>query len=574
MSRFGKLLLIFVFILAFFLRFNKLSSIPPGLGRDEVSVAYNAYSILQTGRDEHGRFLPVYFEAIGDQKLPGVIYSTVLSVWLFGLTPLGARFPEALLGSLTVVLIYFLVKKMGELEPKLRHKNLSLVATVLLAVNPWHIYHSRGAFEICITLFYLTLGTYAFLKGLKLRLWFFIAVTSFIIAFYSYSMTRLLSPLLFLSYCFIFRKEILNFSKRYLLSVGIWAIILLLPFVLTFLNPGGIYGPKGAVIFTSSITKSTFLEFRSYILNSPVAFLGPLIFNRIIMMLYEYAENIISAISPGFYFVFGSPVAGIGTIGQFYLLELVPFFVGIIIVGKFAVSGSRVFRLLLTWIILTVLSASMTVYPPYATRTFFIVVPIIVVITLGWIKVFDFIKKSRLSFVIPAFIFVFFIYAWHFVYYLTSYYYRFPIVYAQNWEAKAKELFDYLATNEDKVGKIIITKPEKSMYAFYLFYRRIPPESVWTNLERYPADPDGWHHGKKFGKYEFRQIDWKKDHDQASVDAILVAEGGEYPERTVVAKEILYDTKYAIFPVGQQIMSLPERPVAYRIWQVTSAKNP
>jgi hypothetical protein len=47
MSKPGKILFVSIFILAFFLRFYKLSSIPPGLGRDEISVAYNAYSIWQ-----------------------------------------------------------------------------------------------------------------------------------------------------------------------------------------------------------------------------------------------------------------------------------------------------------------------------------------------------------------------------------------------------------------------------------------------------------------------------------------------------------------------------------------------
>ena len=45
--------------LAFFLRIYKVSSLPPSLSWDEVSIGYNAYSIVKTGFDEHHKFLPL-----------------------------------------------------------------------------------------------------------------------------------------------------------------------------------------------------------------------------------------------------------------------------------------------------------------------------------------------------------------------------------------------------------------------------------------------------------------------------------------------------------------------------------
>ena len=53
------LLLACIVGLAFFLRIYKVTQIPPALSWDEVSIGYNAYSILKTGRDEHGRYMPV-----------------------------------------------------------------------------------------------------------------------------------------------------------------------------------------------------------------------------------------------------------------------------------------------------------------------------------------------------------------------------------------------------------------------------------------------------------------------------------------------------------------------------------
>ena len=63
MGKWKILLLAGIVLLAFFLRFYKVTEIPPSLNWDEVSIGYNAYSILKTGRDEWGVFLPIHFKA-------------------------------------------------------------------------------------------------------------------------------------------------------------------------------------------------------------------------------------------------------------------------------------------------------------------------------------------------------------------------------------------------------------------------------------------------------------------------------------------------------------------------------
>ena len=60
------LILFLIVILAFLLRFYQLSTNPPGLNLDEVAIGYNAYSILRTGRDEYGKFLPIVFRSHDD----------------------------------------------------------------------------------------------------------------------------------------------------------------------------------------------------------------------------------------------------------------------------------------------------------------------------------------------------------------------------------------------------------------------------------------------------------------------------------------------------------------------------
>jgi 4-amino-4-deoxy-L-arabinose transferase-like glycosyltransferase len=153
-----KILLIIIFFVAFFVRFYGLGTIPDGLSQDESSIGFNAYSILQTGEDEYGKAFPLSFKAFGEYKLPGYVYLTIPSISYFGTTPLGVRFPSAIFGFLTVVVFYFFVKK---LTNKTR---IAVLATFLLALNPWHIHFSRAAFEVTPALFFIVVGSYLFLQ--------------------------------------------------------------------------------------------------------------------------------------------------------------------------------------------------------------------------------------------------------------------------------------------------------------------------------------------------------------------------------------------------------------------------
>ena len=94
-------------ILAAILRLYQLGKIPLSLEWDEVALGYDAYSILKTGRDQFGQFLPVTFRSLDDYKPPLYEYLTVPSVFLFGLNAFSTRLPSALIGIATVYLLYF-----------------------------------------------------------------------------------------------------------------------------------------------------------------------------------------------------------------------------------------------------------------------------------------------------------------------------------------------------------------------------------------------------------------------------------------------------------------------------------
>ena len=102
--------LLAILVIAALLRLWNLNNIPPALTPDEASLGYNAYSILRTGRDEYGKFLPIIFKSFGDYK-PGLyVYLTIPFVATLGLNEWSVRLPSAISGILTVYLVYLITK--------------------------------------------------------------------------------------------------------------------------------------------------------------------------------------------------------------------------------------------------------------------------------------------------------------------------------------------------------------------------------------------------------------------------------------------------------------------------------
>src|SRR5215207_3842207 len=85
---------------------------PPGFFIDESSVAYNAHTVSESGRDEHGEAWPLYFRAFGDYKNPTYVY---LLAAVFRVTGPGmgvARLLSASLGALAALLLGLLATRM------------------------------------------------------------------------------------------------------------------------------------------------------------------------------------------------------------------------------------------------------------------------------------------------------------------------------------------------------------------------------------------------------------------------------------------------------------------------------
>lgn len=131
-----KIVLLLILVLSFFLRTYKINTNPPSLDWDEASIGYNAYSLLKTGADEYGYKLPLSIRSFGDYKPPVYIYLDVPSVAFFGLNETGVRFPSALFGFLSVLVIYLLVKEVFDTWDSDKKEKLALTAAFFWECRP------------------------------------------------------------------------------------------------------------------------------------------------------------------------------------------------------------------------------------------------------------------------------------------------------------------------------------------------------------------------------------------------------------------------------------------------------
>ena len=165
----STILLGIIIFVAIVLRFWQLGNIPPSPDWDEASLGYNAYSIMATGRDEYGKFLPVILRSFDDYK-PGLYaYLIIPFIKLIDLNIIAVRLPSAIFGVLAVIGTYFLVKelfKKTHLSLRYPASNVALLTSLLLALSPWHLQFSRIAFEAQVGLSLNIFSILFFVKGL------------------------------------------------------------------------------------------------------------------------------------------------------------------------------------------------------------------------------------------------------------------------------------------------------------------------------------------------------------------------------------------------------------------------
>ena len=150
--------LLLITILGFLIRLVNFPLLPAEMNRDELALGYNAYSILQTGKDEYGKSFPIVFRSFGDYKLPVYVYLLAPFVQAFGVTALAVRLPSFIAGVLLIPVLYWFVFSL------FRNTSRAVWSSAVLACSPWAIFYSHVGYEAHVGLLLFVLGITLLLK--------------------------------------------------------------------------------------------------------------------------------------------------------------------------------------------------------------------------------------------------------------------------------------------------------------------------------------------------------------------------------------------------------------------------
>jgi 4-amino-4-deoxy-L-arabinose transferase-like glycosyltransferase len=178
---------------------------PAGFFVDESSVAYNAYTISQSGQDEFGNSWPLFFRAFGDYKNPVYVYLLAALFKLTGPSILTARLLGAIAGVITAVLLGLLGARVSG------RRDVGLLVTASALLTPWLFEVSRVAFEVALYPLVVTLFLLSAQRAATKTKWSWLDVgcltSTLALLTYTYSIGRLFAPLLALGLLFFATRQ-------------------------------------------------------------------------------------------------------------------------------------------------------------------------------------------------------------------------------------------------------------------------------------------------------------------------------------------------------------------------------
>src|SRR4029079_1602532 len=124
------------------LRFYALDQYPLGVHHDELSTMYDGWSLVETGADRFGAPHPIVERNYGENDYRPAMMSWLdaASIKFFGFNIKAGRLPAAVLGTLSLILIYLFAETAAGCT-------FAILALLLAVLSPLHIQYSRIAHE-------------------------------------------------------------------------------------------------------------------------------------------------------------------------------------------------------------------------------------------------------------------------------------------------------------------------------------------------------------------------------------------------------------------------------------------
>lgn len=503
-KKFNTPALLAIVLLGGIIRFYHLGNVGIGFFRDEAAMGFNSWSILKTGADEFGRFLPLFFRSFEVFFMPAYEYLSVPFFMLFGPTEFSARFLSALSGTLLIFVGFLISKELFKSE------RIGLLTALIVSLAPWSIFYSKGAFEGNLGLLFFSFAFYLWIRFINTEnnKLFFLSLFFFVLSMYSYQAPRFVAPV-FVVFSILLSG---NWSKKIKLWFlgGLFALLLYLPILVFTLSPAGYHRAVGVSIFSGRSPRLTFKEALS-------------------LYLHYY--------SPGNLFGQGdyNPQRRVPNYSVFYLWMLPLFLIG---GAKLLQTDSKTKKTLLLWLLVSPIPAALTRDPFHTYRAILIFLPISILIAIGFSQFIGYFKKNRVIIVLA----VFSVIAFSTASFLFSFFKVAPVISWRDWDYGYREVAEFIRDQPANL-RIVIDDPNTESYIHFLFYGLIPIEDYQKAASavvsgQYYTSADELR-PQKVGRFEFRKVDWPSE--RGDKNTIFV-----FPSNRLYPSEFTNDPKLTL----------------------------
>lgn len=499
-------------VIGFFLRIYRLAELPNGFNWDEAAIGYNAYSLLETGKDEFGKSWPIMMESFGEYKTAVYSWLLVPIVKILGLSVFSVRLPNAIIGSLLILANFWLAKRFfRKLWP-------AVLVAGLTAISPWGVHVSRFALEWQLGILLLVIGVGCLIdvsrKGKNLPG----AVVALSLSLYFYHGLRLLIPLIVLG--FIFQNSKILFKKpKKLIYSGLIGLVLLTPLIIYIVKtPNWLARAKAVSIFHDPVYKSEFdKELFTHVSEG-----WPLVRvmnNKLVYYGKEIVASYLKHFSPEFLFlgVDVTPRLEINKVGKLYLTALPLLLIGLVVL--MAKKKTKAEWLLLLWIFLGPMASSLTTDSPHGLRTYLLMPVFQIVTVIGLLFIFDRIKRRDRLIKIGLGVVIGLLFFMELIYFQWQYWLFYRYGSLPDWQVGHQEMVAKVNNYLVDYDQVVITSHYGQPHIFYAFFTPVKPERYQQKI----VNQKGGFNSRlsRIGKIEFRLIE---DQDYCLDKALIVTE--------------------------------------------------
>lgn len=527
-------------LLGVILRFWQFGKIPQGFQIDEASFGYNAYSILKTGKDEYGKFLPLTLRSFDDYKSAMYAYIDIPFIATLGLNEISVRLPSAILGTIIVLLTYLITKKITKKE------NISLITSLFCAINPVFIFDSRIQSDPTAGVFFTFLGFYCLLLWIEKKNIFFLCLTTFLwaISLFTYQFPRLFFlfflPLVY--YFFLIKSE--RKIKFYFAA----CTILLLAIIVYLVTGTAGTRYRQVSVFQSPVVRLPLEEtIREDAINSVI--MTRIFHNKPVAYGRFLVKSYFDHLSFNFlFFEAQSPARErVPDTGVMYIIEL-PF----LLLGFYAIIRKKVRwgYFIVAWVLLAPAALSFIIDEnPNMHRFLSTILPLQILTAYGLTEFFNSLKKRKRIYV-SCLIITSFIFFYSVFYFFHELFVHQPV--HQPWVRNYPyaQLIRDVDTLSPNYKKIIFPTTETNTYMYLLFYNVYDPKKYQDSGSR--GNEDNGH----FDKYYFSHNDCtlytssRLEATKGDLETLYVNRGScQVPPNALVLKTELWGDKSIAFRV-------------------------